>query len=49
MIDAGDGIGGRLCAFRDGLRGRVAGLLKRIFAGDGLGVAVEELALGVDV
>ena len=41
--------GRRLCVFRDGLRGRVARLFKRIFAGDGLGVVVKELALRVDV
>ena len=40
---------GRLCVFRDGLRGRVARLFKRIVKGDGLGVAVKELALGVEV
>src|ERR1035441_10220850 len=39
----------RLCVFRDGLRERVARLFKRIFACDGLGVPVKELALGVDV
>jgi hypothetical protein len=49
VIDGGRGIGRRLCVFCDGLRGRVPGLLKRILAGDGLGVAVKELALGVDV
>ena len=49
VIDGGRGIGRRLCVVRDGLRGRVAELLKRIFAGDGLGVAVKELALGVNV
>ncbi len=41
--------GRRVCVFRDGLRERVARLFKGIFAGDGLGVAVKELALGVDV
>ena len=41
--------GGRLCVCRDGLRERVARLFKRIFARDGLGVAVKELAVGVDV
>ena len=49
MIDGSRGIGRRLCVFGNRLRGRVADLLKRIFAGDGLGVAVKELALGVDV
>jgi hypothetical protein len=49
VIDVCRGIGRRLCVFRDGLRGRLTGLLKRIFAGDGLGMAVKELALGVDV
>ena len=49
VIDGGRGIGRRLCVFRDGLRRRVADLLKRIFTGDGLGMAVKELALGVDV
>ena len=49
VIDGGRGIGRRLCIFRDGLRGRVPGLLKRILAGDGLGVAIKELALGVNV
>jgi len=43
------GAGGRLCVFRDGLPERVARLFKRIFAGDGLGVPVKELALAVDV
>ncbi len=41
--------GRRLCVFCDGLCEGVAGLFKRIVAGDGLGVAVKELALGVDV
>jgi hypothetical protein len=41
--------GRRLCVFRDGLRERLARLFKRIVAGDGLGVAVKELALAVDV
>ena len=41
--------GRRVCVFRDGLRERVARLFKRIFACDGLCVAVKELALGVDV
>jgi hypothetical protein len=41
--------GRRVCVFRDGLRERVARLFQRIFAGDGLGVTVKELALGVDV
>jgi len=49
VIDAGRGTGRRLCVFCDGLRGRVPGLLKRIFACDGLRVPVKELALGVDV
>ena len=39
----------RLCVFCDGLRGRVARLLKGIFACDGLRVPVKELALGADV
>ncbi len=39
----------RVCIFRDGLSERVARLCKRIFACDGLGVAVKELALAVDV
>jgi len=49
VIDGGRGIGRRLCVFRDGVRERVARLFKRIFACDGLRVAVKELALGVDV
>ena len=39
----------RVCIFRDGLSERVARLCKRIFACDGLGVSVKELALAVDV
>jgi hypothetical protein len=39
----------RLCVFRDGLRERVARLVKRIFACDGLRVPVKEPALAVDV
>ena len=48
-VEAESAAGRRLCVFGDGLRERVAGLLKRIFARDGLGVAVKELAFGVDV
>ena len=48
-VEVESAAGKRLCVFRDGLRERVARLFKGIFAGDGLGVAVKELALGVDV
>ncbi len=41
--------GRRLCVCRDGLRERVARLFKGLFACDGLGVPVKELALAVDV
>jgi len=48
-VEVESAAGRRLGIFRDGLRERVAPLLKRIFARDGLGVAVKELALAVDV
>lgn len=48
-VEVESAAGRRVCVFRDGLRERVARLFKRIFAGDGLGVAVKKLALGVDV
>jgi len=48
-VEVESAVGKRLCVFHDGLPGRVSGLLKRIFARDGLGVAVKELAFGVDV
>lgn len=48
-VEVESAAGRRLCIFRDGLCEGVARLFKRIFAGDGLGVAVKELALGVDV
>ena len=48
-VEVESAAGRRLCILRDGLRERVARLFKRIFAGDGLGVAVKELALGIDV
>ena len=48
-VDVASAASGRLCIFRDGLRGRLTGVLKRICACDGLGVSVKELALGIDV
>jgi hypothetical protein len=48
-VEVESAAGRRLGIFRDGLRERVARLLKRIFACDGLRVPVKELALGVDV
>ncbi len=48
-VEVESGAGRRLCVFRDGLCGGVARLFKRIVAGDGLGVAVKELGLAVDV
>jgi len=48
-VEVESAAGRRLCVFRDGLRERVAGLFKRIFACDGLRVPVKELGLAVDV
>ena len=48
-VEVESAAGRRLCVFRDGLRERVARVLKRIFACDGLRVPVKELALAVDV
>jgi hypothetical protein len=48
-VEVESAAGRRLSVFRDGLRERVAGLFKRIFACDGLRVPVKELALAVDV
>ena len=48
-VEVESAAGRRLCVFCDGLRERVARVFKRIFACDGLGVPVKELALAVDV
>ena len=48
-VEVESAAGRSVCIFRDGLSERVARLFKRIVAGDGLGVAVKKLALGVDV
>ena len=48
-VEVESAAGRRLGIFGDGLRERVARLLKRIFACDRVGVAVKELALAVDV
>ena len=48
-VEVESAAGRRLCVFCDGLCEGVAGLFKRIVAGDGLGVAVKKLALAVDV
>ena len=48
-VEVESAAGRRLCVFCDGLCEGVAGLFKRLVAGDGLGVAVKKLALGVDV
>jgi hypothetical protein len=48
-VEVESAAGRRLGIFRDGLRERVARLLKRIFACEGLRVPVKELALGIDV